>query len=36
MLLHELGFSRQAVLRRIYAQMLPGRDDVVEWFPAAC
>jgi trans-aconitate 2-methyltransferase len=31
-LLHELGFTRQAVLRRIYAHLLPGRDDVVEWF----
>jgi trans-aconitate 2-methyltransferase len=31
-LLHELGFSRQVVVRRIYAHLLPGRDDVVEWF----
>ncbi len=31
-LLHELGFARQVVLRRIYAHLLPGRDDVVEWF----
>jgi trans-aconitate 2-methyltransferase len=31
-LLHELGFTRQVVLRRIYAHLLPGRDDVVEWF----
>jgi trans-aconitate 2-methyltransferase len=31
-LLHELGFTRQTVLRRIYAHLLPGRDDVVEWF----
>src|SRR4051794_12806717 len=30
--LHELGFARQVVLRRIYAHLLPGRDDVVEWF----
>jgi len=31
-LLHELGFTRQVVLRRIYAHLLPSRDDVVEWF----
>jgi trans-aconitate 2-methyltransferase len=31
-LLHELGFERQVVVRRIYAHLLPGRDDVVEWF----
>jgi trans-aconitate 2-methyltransferase len=31
-LLHELGFARQVVLRRIYAHRLPGREDVVEWF----
>jgi trans-aconitate 2-methyltransferase len=31
-LLHELGFARQVVTRRIYAHELPGRDDVVEWF----
>jgi trans-aconitate 2-methyltransferase len=31
-LLHELGFARQVVVRRIYAHLLPGRDDVVEWF----
>ena len=31
-LLHELGFARQVVFRRIYAHLLPGRDDVVEWF----
>ena len=31
-LLHELGFARQVVLRRIYAHLLPGCDDVVEWF----
>jgi trans-aconitate 2-methyltransferase len=31
-LLHELGFTRQVVLRRIYAHSLPSRDDVVEWF----
>ena len=31
-LLHELGFTQQVVLRRIYAHLLPGRDDVVEWF----
>jgi trans-aconitate 2-methyltransferase len=31
-LLHELGFARQVVMRRIYAHLLPGRDDVVEWF----
>jgi trans-aconitate 2-methyltransferase len=31
-LLHELGFERQVVLRRIYAHRLPGREDVVEWF----
>jgi trans-aconitate 2-methyltransferase len=31
-LLHELGFTDQVVLRRIYAHLLPGRDDVVEWF----
>jgi trans-aconitate 2-methyltransferase len=31
-LLHELGFARQVVLRRIYAHLLPGREDVVEWF----
>jgi trans-aconitate 2-methyltransferase len=31
-LLHELGFERQVVLRRIYGHLLPGRDDVVEWF----
>jgi trans-aconitate 2-methyltransferase len=31
-LLHELGFSRQVVLRRIYAHLLPGREDVLEWF----
>jgi len=31
-LLHELGFARQAVVRRIYAHLLPSRDDVVEWF----
>jgi trans-aconitate 2-methyltransferase len=31
-LLHELGFARQMVLRRIYAHLLPGREDVLEWF----
>src|SRR4051812_33049438 len=31
-LLHELGFARQVVFRRVYAHVLPGRDDVVEWF----
>src|SRR3954453_13614150 len=31
-LLHALGFERQVVLRRIYAHVLPGREDVVEWF----
>jgi trans-aconitate 2-methyltransferase len=31
-LLHELGFSRQVVLRRIYAHRLRGPEDVVEWF----
>jgi trans-aconitate 2-methyltransferase len=31
-LLHELGFARQVVFRRIYAHLLPGREDVVEWF----
>jgi len=31
-LLHELGFARQIVTRRIYAHLLPGREDVVEWF----
>src|SRR4051812_18168146 len=31
-LLHELGFTRQVVVRRVYAHVLPGRDDVVEWF----
>ena len=31
-LLHELGFTRQVVLRRIYAHLLPGPEDVVEWF----
>jgi trans-aconitate 2-methyltransferase len=31
-LLHELGFAQQTVVRRIYAHLLPGRDDVVEWF----
>lgn len=31
-LLHELGFARQIVLRRIYAHLLASRDDVVEWF----
>jgi trans-aconitate 2-methyltransferase len=31
-LLHELGFERQTVQRRIYTHLLPGRDDVVEWF----
>jgi trans-aconitate 2-methyltransferase len=31
-LLHELGFARQTVVRRIYAHLLPGREDVVEWF----
>jgi trans-aconitate 2-methyltransferase len=30
-LLHELGFARQMVLRRIYAHLLPGREEVVEW-----
>jgi trans-aconitate 2-methyltransferase len=31
-LLHELGFARQLVTRRIYTHLLPGREDVVEWF----
>jgi trans-aconitate 2-methyltransferase len=31
-LLHELGFTVQVVLRRVYVHLLPGRDDVVEWF----
>jgi trans-aconitate 2-methyltransferase len=31
-LLHELGFARQAVSRRIYTHRLPGPEDVVEWF----
>jgi trans-aconitate 2-methyltransferase len=31
-LLHRLGFRRQVVLRRVYAHLLPSRDDVVEWF----
>ena len=31
-LLHQLGFAQQTVIRRIYAHLLPGRDDVVEWF----
>jgi trans-aconitate 2-methyltransferase len=31
-LLHELGFTDQVVVRRIYAHLLPGREDVVEWF----
>jgi trans-aconitate 2-methyltransferase len=31
-LLHELGFARQVVLRRIYAHVLPSRENVVEWF----
>jgi trans-aconitate 2-methyltransferase len=30
-LLHELGFARQVVLRRIYAHLLTSRDDVLEW-----
>ncbi len=31
-LLHQLGFERQVVVRRVYAHVLPSRDDVVEWF----
>jgi trans-aconitate 2-methyltransferase len=31
-LLHELGFTRQVVMRRIYSHLLPGPEDVVEWF----
>jgi trans-aconitate 2-methyltransferase len=31
-LLHELGFARQVVLRRIYAHRLPDREDIIEWF----
>jgi trans-aconitate 2-methyltransferase len=31
-LLHELGFERQLVLRRIYGHLLAGPEDVVEWF----
>jgi trans-aconitate 2-methyltransferase len=31
-LLYELGFERQTVQRRIYTHLLPGREDVVEWF----
>jgi len=31
-LLHQLGFERQVVVRRVYAHLLPGREDVVEWF----
>jgi trans-aconitate 2-methyltransferase len=31
-LLHELGFEHQTVQRRVYTHVLPGREDVVEWF----
>jgi len=29
--LHELGFVEQEVLLRVYPQLLPSREDVVEW-----
>ncbi|GIL16916.1 MAG: trans-aconitate 2-methyltransferase [Oligoflexia bacterium] len=30
-LLYELGFANQKVFTRVYAHILPSRDDVVEW-----